>query len=331
MKYIVLGITLMLMVGCEKSVQYRYTEGKIYGTFYHISYESASDLQQEIREEMESVNASLSMFNPNSLIARLNCNETDSTDNLFRKMFATACKVNLATGGGYDITVAPLVNAWGFGVQQEAFPDSARIDSLLLSVGMDKLSLENGRLLKKARGMELDASSIAKGLGVDLVAEYFERGGIRNYMVEIGGEVRVKGESDKKRPWRIGIDRPEDDVAAGGRQLQMVVGLTSGALATSGNYRNFYIHDGKKYAHTINPQTGFPVQTEILGASVYAPSCMEADAYATGFMVVGLDKAKTLITGDPELEGCLIYEEDGGLKTWISDGLKKMIISEKND
>lgn len=111
----------------------------------------------------------------------------------------------------------------------------------------------------------------------------------------------------------------------------MVVGLTSGALATSGNYRNFYMHDGKKYAHTINPQTGFPVQTEILGASVYAPSCMEADAYATGFMVVGLDKAKTLITGDPELEGCLIYEEDGGLKTWISDGLKKMIVSEMND
>lgn len=331
MKYIVLGIILMLMLGCEKRVQYRYTEGKIYGTFYHISYESASDLQQEIREEMESVNASLSMFNPNSLIARLNRNETDSTDNLFRKMFAMACKVNLATGGGYDITVAPLVNAWGFGVQQEAFPDSARIDSLLMSVGMDKLSLENGRLLKKARGMKLDASSIAKGLGVDLVAEYFERCGIRNYMVEIGGEVRVKGESDKKRPWRIGIDRPEDDVAAGGRQLQMVVGLTSGALATSGNYRNFYIHDGKKYAHTINPQTGFPVQTEILGASVYAPSCMEADAYATGFMVVGLDKAKTLITGDPELEGCLIYEENGGLKTWISDGLKKMIVSEMND
>lgn len=331
MKYIVLGIILMLMVGCEKRVQYRYTEGKIYGTFYHISYESASDLQREIREEMESVNASLSMFNPNSLIARLNRNETDSTDNLFRKMFAMASKVNRATEGGYDITVAPLVNAWGFGVQQEAFPDSARIDSLLLSVGMDKLSLENDRLLKKGPGMKLDASSIAKGLGVDLVAEYFERAGIRNYMVEIGGEVRVKGESDKKRPWRIGIDRPEDDVAPGERQLQMVVGLTSGALATSGNYRNFYMHDGKKYAHTINPQTGFPVQTEILGASVYAPSCMEADAYATGFMVVGLDKAKTLITGDPELEGCLIYEEDGGLKTWISDGLKKRIVSEMND
>lgn len=331
MKYIVLGIILMLMVGCEKRVQYRYTEGKIYGTFYHISYESASDLQREIREEMESVNASLSMFNPNSLIARLNRNETDSTDNLFRKMFAMASKVNRATEGGYDITVAPLVNAWGFGVQQEAFPDSARIDSLLLSVGMDKLSLENDRLLKKGPGMKLDASSIAKGLGVDLVAEYFGRCGIRNYMVEIGGEVRVKGESDKKRSWRIGIDRPEDDVAAGGRQLQMVVGLTTGALATSGNYRNFYMHDGKKYAHTINPKTGFPVQTEILGASVYAPSCMEADAYATGFMVVGLDKAKALITGDPELEGCLIYEENGSLKTWISDGLKKRIVSEMND
>ena len=182
-----------------------------------------------------------------------------------------AQKVNRATDGGYDITIAPLVDAWGFGSEKEVFPDSARIDSLVALVGMEKLSVKEGKILKQIPGMKLDASSIAKGLGVDLVAEYFDRKGIKNYMVEIGGEVRVKGQSDKKRAWWIGIDQPEDDVTAQQRELQLVVALASGALATSGNYRNFYIHEGKKYAHTINPKTGFPVQTEILGASVYAP------------------------------------------------------------
>lgn len=330
---LLLGLVMvgMLSGGCGRKVEYQYTEGKIYGTFYHISYAYPEDLQAEVRQEMERVNVSLSMFNPNSVISRINRGESDSTDGLFRKLFGVAIKVNQATEGAFDMTVAPLVNAWGFGYEKESFPDSSRIDSLLQLVGMDKLSLEGERLVKQVAGMELDASSIAKGLGVDLVAEYFESKGITNYMVEVGGEVRVRGESSKKRPWRIGIDRPEDDVMAGDRQLQMVVELTSGALATSGNYRNFYIHDGKKYGHTINPKTGYPVQTEILGASVYAPTCMEADAYATAFMVMGLEKAKVIIDQDPEIEGCLIYQENGKLKTWTSEGLHKKVVSEAKE
>ena len=214
------------------------------------------------------------MFNPESVIARLNRNETDSTDALFQKMYAMALQVNRKTEGAFDITVGPLVNAWGFGFKQNSFPDSARIDTLRQFVGMDLLTLTEGKLQKKYPEITLDASSIAKGLGVDLVAEYFERKGLNDYMVEIGGEVRAKGQSSKKRPWRIGIDRPEEDVTARNRRLQMIAGLSQGALATSGNYRNFYVHDGKKYAHTINPKTGYPVQTEVLSASVYAPTCM---------------------------------------------------------
>lgn len=331
MKYnLLLGIIVLgiLCVNCDRKIVYQHTEGKMYGTFYHISYASDEDLQAELHREMDLVNASLSMFNPNSVISQINRGETDSTDMLFRKMFRMALQVNQATDGAYDITVAPLVNAWGFGYEKEAFPDSVRIDSLLALVGMEKLTLEEDRLIKKVAGIQLDASSIAKGLGVDLVAEYLESKGVRDYMVEIGGEVRVKGDSDKRRPWRIGIDRPEDDVAAYDRQLQMVVGLTSGALATSGNYRNYYVHDGKKYAHTINPRTGYPVQTEVLGASVYAPTCMEADAYATAFMVLGFEKAKAIIEKDPEIEGCLIYEHNGKLKTWVSERMKTMIVSE---
>lgn len=328
--FFVLGITMLvlLLISCRQKTEYQYAEGKIYGTYYHISYEAAKDLQAEIQEQLERVNASLSMFNLNSTIAHLNGGSSDSTDILFRRMLNEAQKVYRTTDGAFDITVAPLVNAWGFGVEKQVFPDSSRIDSLLVLVGMDKLELVNDRLVKKYPGMKMDASSIAKGLGVDLMAEYFDKEGIQNYMVEVGGEVRVKGQSDKKRPWRIGIDCPEDDASAGDRQLQAVLQLTSGALATSGNYRNFYIHEGKKYAHTINPKTGFPVQTEIVSSSVYAGNCMEADAYATAFMVLGLEKAQRILEQNPEIEGYLIYQEGDSLKTWFSDGLKKMLSTE---
>lgn len=325
---LILGV---ILGGCNSPVEYKYAEGKIYGTYYHISYLSSEDLQSEIHREMELVNASLSMFNPQSVISKLNRNESINTDTLFRKMYKEALKVNLATGGAFDITVGPLVNAWGFGFKHEIFPDSVKIDSVRKFVGMDKVSLKGEFLYKEFPEVVMDASSIAKGLGVDLVAEYFDARGISDYMVEIGGEVRVKGESSKKRPWRIGIDRPEDDVTAGSRELQLVAGITSGALATSGNYRNFYVHEGKKYAHTINPKTGYPVQTEILSASVYARSCMEADAYATAFMVVGLKQAQEILQSNPQLEGCLIYLEDGKFKTWISPGFEKMIVQKADE
>ncbi len=327
--YFLIGVVLLLE-GCSHTLEYRYTEGKIYGTYYHISYASPEDLNNGIVERMESVNASLSMFNPHSVISAINEGKTDQTDSLFRKMFRTALEVNRVTSGAFDISVAPLVNAWGFGFEKQEFPDSAKIDSLLRFVGMDKIRLEHNRLIKKFPGVQLDASSIAKGLGVDLAADYLEEQGVENYMVEIGGEVRVKGESDKRRPWRIGIDRPDEDPAARSRQLQLIVGLTSGALATSGNYRNFYVYQGKKIAHTINPKTGFPVQTEVLSASVYAPHCMEADAYATAFMVLGLEEAKRIISDHPGLEGYLIYMEDCVIKTWMSQGLKRWMISENN-
>lgn len=327
MRNIIIIVSFLLLVGgCGRPATYRYTEGKIYGTFYHISYAAREDLQRELRERMGAVDSSLSMFNPHSVIARINRNESCQTDSLFRRMFQMASQVYRCTEGRYDITVAPLVNAWGFGVGERKLPEPSQIDSLLVLVGMDKLELDGDKLSKREPGMQLDASSIAKGLGVDLVAEYLEEKGVTDYMVEIGGEVRVKGMSGKGRPWRIGIDRPEDDVTGQTRQLQMVAELSSGALATSGNYRNYYVHQGKKYAHTINPVTGYPVQTEVLSASVYAPTCMEADAYATGLMVVGLEKAKEIIRNHPDLEGCLIYESDGIPEIWMSDGLKERIV-----
>lgn len=328
MRYVV----CLLIIGCcaaacRNRVEYRTMEGGMYGTLYHIAYFSAEDQRDSLLYEMERVNASLSTFNPHSVISRINRNETDCTDELFGRMFAKALEINRVTGGAFDITVAPLVNAWGFGFRHERFPSAARIDSLKELVGMEKLTWQDGHLLKQNPDMLLDASSIAKGLGVDLAADYLERKGVQDYMVEIGGEIRVKGKSQKNRPWRLGIDRPKDDPAVQSRELQMVVSLAQGALATSGNYRNFYVHEGKKYAHTINPETGYPVQTEVLSASVYAPTCMEADAYATAFMVLGLKKAEAIVRACPQLEACLIYQDDGRLKTWVSEGWEKCIVS----
>lgn len=319
---------IMMFSACETKKTYQYAEGKIYGTFYHITYNYSKDLQKEIHAEMEQVNASLSMFNPHSVVAKINRGESDLTDSLFRKMFKMAWEINRETKGAFDITVAPLVNAWGFGFKKDSFPEAEKIDSILRFVGMDKLSLNGDKIVKSVQGVEIDASSIAKGLGVDLVADYLDSKGVVDYMVEIGGEIRAKGVSSKERAWRIGIDKPIDDASAQKRQLEMVVGLTSGALATSGNYRNYYIHEGKKYAHTINPLTGYPIQQDILSSSVFADSCMKADAYATAFMVIGLEAAKEVVNNNSSLEACFIYEKDGKQEIWMSSGFEKLVVRE---
>lgn len=319
-------IILMVLVGCS-DMRYYFTEGRVYGTTYHVSYESARDYDVEIRTEMERVNSSLSMFNPKSVIARWNREETDTVDSLVLKLWIKAWEVYTLTDGAFDITVAPLVNAWGFGLKGKQQPTSRELDSLRVLVGMSKVTLKDNRLVKSLEGIQIDASSIAKGLGVDLVAEFFDSHGINNYMIEIGGEIRLKGESNKGRPWHIGIDKPIEDSTAMNRELQAVLEMTEGALATSGNYRRYYIVDGKKYAHTINPKTGYPVQRDIIGASVYAPTCMEADAYATSFMVLGFVEAKKLVQSLPGLEACLIYLDDQGKENvWMSDGIKKRVL-----
>lgn len=321
-----LYIGMLCLLGACQAKTYRHTEGGIYGTYYRITYRADRDLGRELIGQLERVNASLSMFNDSSVISRLNRGQTDRVDSLFAYMFRMAVQVNRETEGAFDITVAPLSNAWGFGYKRDSFPLPEKIDSLLQYVGMGRLRLEEGRLLKEKEGIEMDASSIAKGLGVDLAADYLQKQGVEDYMVDIGGEIRVKGVSDKNRPWRVGIDKPIDDPEVENRQLELVVELTKGAIATSGNYRNYYIHEGKKYAHTLNPLTGYPVQRDILSSSVYALTCMEADAYATAFMVLGLEKSKEIVLKHPGLEVCFVYEQDGKSEIWMSPGFEKMVL-----
>ena len=308
-----LAIASYLIVTKQNKVLYQTAEGAIFGTFYHLTYQSRDDLQAGVEAELLRVDSSLSMFNPSSIISRVNRDEDVEVDSLFRTVFTLAQQVSAATGGAFDITVAPLVNAWGFGFKNGELPDSAQVDSLRQLVGYQHIRLlDNNHIEKDTPGIVLDCSAVAKGFGVDVVANYLRRQGIENFMVEIGGEVVVSGVNPKGKPWRVGVNKAADDPTSTNQELATVLNLTDRAMATSGNYRNYYTtDDGRRVAHTIDPSSGYPVQHSLLSATVLAPTCAEADAFATSFMVMGIDSARTILTRHPELQVFFIYDSLG--------------------
>lgn len=319
----VIVIGLALYVSKQRSVPFQKNTGFVFGTVYNITYESDKDLQKEIEAELQKVDNSLSPFNPTSVISKINRNENVEVDDMFAEVFSLAEKISAETDGAFDITVAPMVNAWGFGFKTGNMPDSRQLDSLRAIVGFHKVALENGRVVKKNRRTMLDYSAIAKGYGCDVVARFLQGKGIKNYMVEIGGEIVTCGVNDQRMPWKIGVTKPTDDSLSVNEELQTVLNVTNKAMATSGNYRNFYYKNGKKYAHTIDPKTGCPVQHNILSATVLADDCATADAYATSFMVLGLDKAKKVLEKHPELMAYFIYSDKNGKNAvWFSPSMK---------
>ena len=292
---LIVGTVLIL----RKQAPYQTDQGFVFGTIYKITYQSEENLKDEIEAELKKVDNSLS-------------NTNLSADSLFTEVFLLAKQISKETHGAFDITVAPLVNAWGFGFKNAVQVDSAMIDSLHQFVGIDKVDLVDGKIVKKDPRLMLDCSAIAKGYGVDCVARLLDSKGIRNYMIDIGGELVMKGENPKMETWSIGVNKPIDDSLSVNQEIQTVLKLTNVGLATSGNYRNFYYKGGKKYAHTIDPRTGYPIQHNILSATVVAPDCATADAYATSFMVLGLDSAKQICNAHPELDAYFIYTTDKG-------------------
>lgn len=311
----------------QQNTPYQRDEGFIFGTIYHITYQSDVNYQKEIEAELQKVDNSLSPFNKTSIISRINRNEDVKVDNMFAEVFQLAEKISKETDGAFDITVAPMVNAWGFGFKTGNPPTKQTVDSLRAIVGFQKVALEEEHVKKQNPHIMLDCSAIAKGYGSDIVARFLKKKGIQNFMVEIGGEIVVNGNSDKQVPWRVGINKPTDDSLNTSQELQDVINVTDIAMATSGNYRNFYYKNGKKYAHTIDPKTGYPVQHNILSATVLAKNCATADAYATSFMVMGLDGARKVLEKHPELDAYLIYsDEKGNNRIWYSPELKKKIL-----
>lgn len=297
-------------------------EGKIFGTFYHITYQYPRDIEDTLVAVMNEVDRSLSPFNPESIISAVNNNEDVEVNAMFREVFELSETVHRETHGAFDITVAPLVNAWGFGFKNKANISDALIDSLLETVGMDNVALTKKKVEKNNPNTQFDCSAIAKGYGVDVVGRRLESLGVKNYVVEIGGEVRMRGKNPKGALWRVGINKPVDDMTGASSDIEQVLELSDLAMATSGNYRNYYEEGGMKYAHTIDPKTGRPVQHSILSSTVIARDCATADAYATAFMVLGLDSARSVLGRHPELKAYFIYSDStGNYATWHSDAL----------
>ncbi len=324
---------LLLIVGTvwvvaqQKNMPYQHDEGFVFGTVYHVTYQHDENLQQGIEAEMKKVDQALSTFNKTSDISLVNQNQQTKPGRMFCQVFELAQKIAADTDGAFDITVAPMVNMWGFGFKQGKEPSPHSLDSILALVGYRKVSLEHGKVRKEDPRIMLDCSAIAKGYGVDVVANYLKGKGVKNFIVEIGGEIVSSGLSEKRLPWKIGVTKPSDDSLQTNQELQTVLNVTDRAMATSGNYRNFYYKDGKKYAHTVDPQTGRPVQHSLLSSTVLANDCATADAYATAFMVMGIEKAKAVLERHPELMAYFIYsDEKGNYKVWSSPSMKGKIL-----
>ena len=320
---LIIGTVVIL----KKQPPFRTNEGLVFGTVYKITYQHADDLQNEIKEAMLEVDNSLSPYNPNSIITRINHNQDTTLNEHFTHVFELAQQISAETEGAFDITVAPLVNAWGFGFKHSIDIQPNVIDSLRQFIGYQKIQLVDGKIVKEDPRLMLDCSAIAKGYGVDRVARLLDKKGIQHYMVDIGGEVVVKGKNSRMKTWRIGINKPVEDSLSINQELQTILEVSGVGMATSGNYRKFYYKDGKRYAHTIDPRLGTPIQHNILSATVLAKDCTTADAYATAFMVMGLEKAKAFCEQHPELNAYLICAGEGdSYEIYYTPGMEKFMI-----
>ncbi|MDR2627894.1 MAG: FAD:protein FMN transferase, partial [Dysgonamonadaceae bacterium] len=293
------------------------SEGEIFHTSYHIKYQYPEALGNKIAERLHAFDASLNPFNPSSIISKVNRNDSTRVDSLFIRVFNKANDVSLQSRGLFDITCAPLVNAWGFGFQGMDTVRASTIDSILPFVGYHKVRLVDGRVLKDDPRILLNCSAIAKGYSCDIVAGLFDSLKVANYMIEIGGEIRAKGKNPNGACWKVEIPKPIDDTTGFISERQDVLEICDKSIATSGNYRNYYLKDGKKYAHTINPLTGYPAASDMLSASVIANDCMTADAYATAFMTMGVEASCRLVeklrqTRHEYLDYYFIYTDKAG-------------------
>lgn len=323
---VLLIIGTVLIIRQQQTTPYQVNKGPVFGTFYNISYQSDKDYHQEIKAALMEVDSALSMFNEQSVISNINRGNGGEANDMFMEVFQKAMEVSTDTDGAFDITVAPLVNAWGFGFKSGEMPTRQQVDSIRQFIGWKKVTAQGKTIRKADRRVMLDCSAIAKGYGVDVVARLLTKKGITNFMVEIGGEIITKGISPKRLPWKIGVIKPTEDSLLVGGEYQTILNVTDKAMATSGNYRNFYYKGGKRYAHTIDPKTGYPIQHNILSATVLAKDCATADAYATSFMVMGLDGAKAVLERHPELMAYLIYnDKDNHLAVWYSPSMKDKI------
>ena len=317
------------LFSCQQH-QYIKLEGFTQGTIYKITYENQNGIvyEEEIKQLFQDFSASLSTYLSTSLISRINQNDTTVViDDYFRTMFNKAAEVNKESEGVFDITIAPIVNLWGFGFTGNT-PDihQDKIDSLLQCVGMNKIRIEGDRVVKDSPGVMLDGNAIAKGFSVDVVADFLKNKGCRNFLVNVGGEIVAHGVNPDGHVWYIEIEKPIENAVWGASKIA-VVRLNNRAMATSGNYRRFFEIDGKKYGHTFDVKTGYPATTDLLSATIVADDCITADAWATVCLASGLAKSIQILQQHSELDALLIYsDEKGDFKVHVTEGMNAIIL-----
>jgi FAD:protein FMN transferase len=319
-------LIILLYFSCSRG-NYIDIEGFAQGSTYHLSYQGKKDFTKEIDSLLKTLDMSLSVWEANSIISRINRNDsTVVADKIFTEVFNKAREVFNESNGMFDITVGRLVKTWGFYNGNYKKQDSLEIKKLLSCVGMNKIRLINGKMVKENDSIMLDMNAIAQGYSVDIVSAFLEFNNIRNYLVEIGGELKAKGKNSKGKKWVIGIDKPVDGNFIPGRNLQAIIEITNKAIATSGDYRKFFVENGIKYSHHINPKTGYPSKSTLLSTTIVSDNCMTADAYGTACMVTGLEKSIELLKRHSELEAYLIYcDLKGNFQVYCTEGLKQAL------
>ncbi len=297
--------------------------GEAQGTYYSIIY--FDDLNRNLKFQIDSIldafDQSVSVYQPQSIVSKVNRNEDIMLDKWFVSNFEEAIRIANLTDGAMDITIGPLANAWGFGTfDQPDKIDPNLIDSLKQLVDYRKVSIKNNRLVKQDYRMQLNFNAIAQGNSVDVLGDYFKTLDINNFLIDVGGELLASGEKPDNEKWIIGIEKPSES-ADEERELQETFALKNCALATSGNYRKYYEIDGVRYAHSLDPKTGYPIQHSLLSVSVLAKTCTDADAFATAFMVMGMEKAMVFIEQHPEIQAYFIYfDKESGTETQMTKG-----------
>lgn len=330
MKYFIFVILAlsMLTYACQREGKIIKFGGEAQGTYYNVTYVDADgrNFQDSIDLILKKFDSSCSIYKPNSIISRFNNNDpTAIADKYFTTVFKKSMDVSEKSGGAFDITVGQLVRAWGFSLKSNIKMDAQKVDSLKQYVGYKKVKLVNGKIIKENPNIQLDYNAIAQGFSTDVLARFLESKGIKNYLIDVGGEVLGMGKKPDGKIWSVGIEKPASD-SLQKQQLQAVVTLENRALSTSGNYRKYFIKDGIKYSHTIDPFTGYPVHHTLLAVSVLAENSITADAFGTAFLVMGMDKALEYIKRNPGIDAYFIYsDEKGTLKTQCSPGFCKII------
>ena len=311
MKYIFVVLICLTILSCKQEPKNTKQTGEVFGTSYAVTYYShdEQDFQKQFDSLFYIINKSMSTYQTNSDISKLNRNEPVEVDKHFIKVFNKSKEIYRFTEGAFDPTIGIMVNAWDFGPEGKIIGlDSLKIDSLMHSVGFNRAGLVNNKVVKEPNAF-IDFNAIAKGYGVDVIAEFLESKHIENYIVEIGGEIRAKGVNiEKQQPWKVGVEMPHFD---GTQSIMKAISLHDESMATSGTYRKFKTDSlGNRYSHIIDTKTGYPSKTNLLSISVIADDCMTADGYATAFKAMGIEKVKGFLKTHPVLKVFLIFEND---------------------